>query len=79
MFFMAVGSVLHIAVLPWLDIIAWSINSATALIFAIGLSVIMLKEKFIVKYDLVCFIFILIGSIVILALSNQEQQEFDPD
>ena len=79
MFLMVVGSILHIVVLPWLDLIVWSINCATSLLFTIILSALMLNEKFIVKYDLVCFIFITVGSIIILTLSNQEQQEFEPE
>ena len=76
---LAVGSFLHVAVLPWLDLVVWTVNSATALLFAIILSIVMLNEKFIVKYDLSCFILMVIGGGTILTLSNHEEQIFSTD
>ena len=73
---MAIGSILHVVVLPFLDIVVASISALTALFFSILLSIIMLNEKFIVKYDLTCFILMTVGGGTILGLSNTEEQSF---
>ena len=68
-----IGNLLHMVALPHLDLIIWTINSGTGLIFDIILSILILKEKFILKYDLTCFILVTAGCGTILLLSNQEE------
>ena len=67
------------AVLPWLDLVVYTVNAASGLLFSIILSIIMLNEKFIVKYDLACFILLVIGGAMIFLFSNHEEQEFTTD
>ena len=67
---LTVGSFLHIAVLPWLDLILASVNSASAIVFSLLLAHLMLKEKFVIRYDLTCFLLVVTGTTIILLLSN---------
>lgn len=46
-----ISSVIHVAVLPYADLVLLSGSSATAILFGILLSVYMLGEKFDIRYD----------------------------
>ena len=66
-----VSAMIHLSVLPYLDITLTSANSTLGIIIAMVLSLIILKERFIVKYDLPGLLFIIAGCTTIVINANK--------
>ena len=71
-----VNVICHALVLPHIDLTLISCNAATAIIVNMLLSIFILGEKFIPKYDLTAMLLITIGSVTIVIHANTEQVEF---
>ena len=71
--------VCHGLILPYVDLTLLSCNAATAIIVNIILSIHILNEKFIPKYDLTAMMLIIGGSMTIVCLSHTEQVTFTPE
>ena len=71
-FLIVLNVVCHALILPYIDLTLLSCNAATAIIVNLILSIKILGEKFIPKYDLTAIAFILIGSMTIVSLSHSE-------
>ncbi len=65
------SNIIHVAVLPYADLVLLTSSSATAIIFGIILSVLVLYEKFTVKQDLPAVILIVIGCITTVTFANK--------
>ena len=63
-------------VLPFLDLTLIAVNAAVGIVFAVFLSIFVLGEKLIPKYDISGLFFILLGSSGIVLLTNKVEQEF---
>lgn len=75
-FLIVVNVICHALVLPHIDLTLISCNAATAIIVNMLLSIFILGEKFIPKYDLTAMFLITIGSVTIVIHANTEQVEF---
>ena len=74
-----VGNVLHIVVLPFIDLVVLSTGTAIAIVVNTVLSIIYLDERFIIKYDLTAFSLIILGSILICVLSDYSETTYTPE
>ena len=74
-----VSSVIHVAVLPYADLVLLSSSSATAILFGILLSVYMLGEKFDLRYDLPGVMLTCAGCVTTVAFANTVEQSFTLD
>ena len=74
-----VGNVLHIVVLPFLDLVVLSTGTAIAIVVNTVLSIIYLDERFVIKYDLTAFSLIIGGSIMICVLSDYSETTYTPE
>ena len=74
--FITMNVLCHSLVLPFCDLTLLACNAATAIIVNMLLSVHILGEKFIWKYDLTAMIFIASGSIIIATQAHTEQVDF---
>ena len=69
-----VSSLVHVAVLPYADLVLLSSTSATAIIFGIMLSVSWLGEKFDTKKDLPAIGLICLGCLMTVIFANSTEQ-----
>ena len=76
---LAIGSLVHVACLPFCDLVVLSTNSSVGIVFNSILSVIYLGETVVWRYDLVAYTLIIGGSLMIVLLSSYEEQEYTPD
>ena len=67
------------AVMPFVDMVLLSTNTAAGILMSTLISIKFLKEKFICKYDLPSFILIVTGCTTIVVLSNKEETKYPPD
>jgi hypothetical protein len=74
-----VSSLVHVAVLPYADLVLLSSSSATAIIFGIVLSVYMLGEKFDMKHDLPGVLLTCTGCILTVMNANTVEQNYTLD
>lgn len=74
-----VSSLVHVAVLPYADLVLLSSSSATAIIFGIILSVYILGEKFDMKYDLPGVLLTCTGCILTVMNANTVEQNYTLD
>lgn len=70
---MIVGSLLHMLCLPFLNMSLLAVNCALAIIVSVVLSIVVLKEQFIIKYDLTGLTTITVGSAFIVLCTSQEE------
>lgn len=75
-FFIILNVICHATILPYIDLTLISCNAATAIIVNIILSIKILDEKFIPKYDLTAVILIIAGSMTIVLHAHTEQVDF---
>ena len=78
-FLTAVSSILHVAVLPFLDLVVIESGTAFAILFNSILAIYYLDEKMLWYYDLPAFSLILGGSLCIVLLSDFSENSFTPD
>ena len=71
-----VGSLGHFAALPFCDLTLIATNAGSGVIFNIIIATKYLGEKFSAKYDISAVTCVAIGTLIIILLSNKEQQVF---
>ena len=76
---LTISSIIHVAVLPFCDLVVLSPISAIGIVFNDILAVTLLKERLIMKYDATAVSLILIGSLLIVLLSDYAGAEYTPD
>ena len=73
------GGLVHIAVLPYCDLVLLSTTSLISIVCSNILAIKFLGEKIIWKYDLASFILIVIGCMGIMLLSEVDDEEPSAD
>ena len=63
----------HIFILPYADLVLLTTNSAAAVVITQIMSILILKEKLMPKYDIPAIILIISGGLTIIFLSNYEE------
>ena len=76
---MMLGSFIHVIVLPFCDLVILSTITAAAIIMNQVMAVMYLKEKIVWKFDGPALLLILLGSILICALSSYSENSYTPD
>ena len=69
----------HCAVLPFADLVLLSTNCAWAVIFSQVLAITILKEKFVMRYDLPALVLIITGCLTIVFNANYEVIEYSKE
>ena len=77
--FMTLGSIIHVVVLPFCDLVVLSTITALGIVLSNFLSVTILKEKIVWRYDGPATLLIVFGSFLIVALSDYSETTFTPD
>ena len=72
----AIGSIGHFVALPFCDLTLIACNAGSGVIFNIVIATKYLGEKFSAKYDIAAVCCVAIGTLIIVLLSNKEQQVF---
>lgn len=75
---MLVGSIIHVAVLPFCDLVVLSTGTAWGIVFNNIMSVKYLGESFVWSYDGPAFALIIGGSLAIVFLSDYSESKFTP-
>ena len=70
------GMVAHIIVLPFLDLTLIAVNAVIGIVFSVLLSIFVLGEKLIPKYDISGLFFISVGSAAIVLCANKVEKDF---
>lgn len=78
-FLVVVGSLGHFLALPFCDLTLIACNSSSAVIMNVFISVKFLGEKFKPRYDVTAMTLVFLGTLIIVLLSNKEQQTFTVD
>ena len=78
-FIMATGSFIHVAVLPFADLVILSTGSAIATVLNTIMAVFYLGEKSLLTYDIPAFTMIVGGSLAIVGLSDYSETTYTPD
>ena len=78
-FVLALGSIIHVVVLPFCDLVVLSTNSSIGILIADVLSVIYLNERVVWAYDITAISLIISGSLTIVLLSNYDETRYTPD
>ena len=73
---MVLGALIHVMVLPFLDLTLIAVNATIGIIFSVLLARIVLQEQFIPKYDLSGLTFISVGCMMIVLNANKVEQSF---
>ena len=76
---LAVGSIGHVVVMPFCNIVLLSTSTATGIIMSTFLSIMYLGEKPVGKYDITSTTLIVTGCLAIVFLSNYEDITFTAD
>lgn len=63
-------------VLPYADLVLFTISSSLAVVFGVFLAIVILNEKFVRRYDLTAMILILIGAGLIVLQSNFSEYSY---
>lgn len=74
-----ISSLIHIAVLPYADLVLLSSGAASAIVFGIILSVYILGEKFDLRYDLPGVLLTCTGCILTVLNANKIEQDYTLD
>ena len=74
-----VGSVIHVVVLPFVDLVILSAGTSIAIVMNTLLSVLYLGEKFVPRYDVTAFSLIIGGSLIICLISDYSETTFTPE
>ena len=77
--FLTITSIIHVAVLPFCDLVVLSTNSCVGIIFNNILSVIYLDERVVWSYDIPAISLIIGGSLTIILLSNYDDTTYTPE
>lgn len=69
--FLVFGTVIHVMVLPFLDLTLIAVNATVGIVFAVMLSIFVLGEHLVPKYDLSGLLCISIGCTGIVLFANK--------
>jgi len=78
-FLLCVGSLIHIGALPFCDLVLLSTDTAIGIVGSEILSIFILKEKIVWRYDATAIILIIGGCLTIVFLSSYEPTVYTPD
>ena len=73
------GSMGHFVALPFCDLTLIACNASSAIIMNVYISWRFLGEKFVPKYDVSAMLMVTFGTLIIILLSNKEQQTFETE
>ena len=76
---MVAGSLLHVVVLPFVDLVVLQAGTSIAILLNTILAVFYLGEVFMPRYDIPAFSMIIGGSIAIVLFSSFEEKTYTPD
>ena len=76
---LTVGSIIHVAVLPFCDLVVLTTNASLGILMNNIMAVIYLNEKIVWSYDAPAITLIIGGSLTIILLSSYEETEYTPD
>ena len=76
MTFLVLGTIVHVFVLPFLDLTLIAVNAVVGIVFTVLLSMTVLGEELVPKYDISGLICICIGCTGIVVFANKEEQDF---
>ena len=76
---LTVASLIHVACLPFCDLVLLSTNTSIGIIINNILSVIYLKEQVVWKFDIIAISLICFGSLLIVLLSKYDEVKYTPD
>ena len=76
MLLIIVGFLGHFIALPFADLTLIACNSSSAVLMNVFISAKYLGEKFVPRYDITAMMLVFLGTLVIILLSNKEQQVF---
>lgn len=71
-----IGTVVHIGCLPWLDLTLVACNATLGIVFALILSVTVVKERFIWQYDFFALLCIITGCVTIVLNANKVEVKY---
>ena len=71
--FLVIGTIAHIFVLPFLDLTLIAVNAVVGIVFTVLLSIFVLGEQLVPKYDISGLIFICVGCTGIVVFANKEE------
>ena len=74
-----VASLIHVACLPFCDLVVLSTNTSIGIVINNILSVIYLGEKVVWKFDIVAISLICFGSLLIVLFSKYDEVKYTPD
>ena len=74
-----IGSLIHVAVLPFVDLVILSTGTAISIVLNTVMSVMYLGEKFLPAYDIPALSMIIVGSLAICLMSSYDETTFTPD
>ena len=72
LFLIFIGFLGHFIALPFADLTLLGCNSSSAVLINVFISNKYLGEKFVAKYDVTAMCFVVMGTLVIILLSNKE-------
>ena len=75
---LVVGSILHVAALPFASLVVLSTSTATSIIFNNLLAVFYLGEIFNWKVDSVAYTLIIGGCLAIILVTPEDDSDYDP-
>ena len=75
---LGIGSLIHVAALPFCDLVVLSTNSSIGILMNNVLSVIYLDERVVWSYDVIAISLIIGGSLTIILLSNYDTATYTP-
>ena len=74
-----IGGVIHVAILPYCDLVLLSTTSCLSIVFSNILAIKFLNEKLVWKYDLASFLLIVLGCSGIVLLSKADETPQTPE
>lgn len=74
---LAVGTLIHLVVLPYADLTLLAANGAVAILANLLLSIWLFNERFIWKYDLTAMLLLIGGTLAIVFVANKKQATYE--
>ena len=76
---LGIASIIHVAALPFCDLVVLSTNSSIGILMNNILSVMFLNERVVWSYDIIAISLIISGCLTIVLLSNYSTTTYTPD
>jgi len=71
--FMVLGTIIHVLVLPFLDLTLIAVNAVVGIVFSVLLSIFVLGEQLVPKYDVSGLVCISVGCIGIVLSAHKKE------